>query len=635
MEGILLPLFEHSLFGDKGSKEGNLVEAAVAATAAAASHLPWPSVFLLLKRFLRLLKRKADAEQKVVVRTLCAVLDAWKPPLPSAAAPAIGEAAEARRAGDPAALPVKPSFVQDRAIPQLYAQGPVLPGSAAVSAEGTAPAAERSGSPAESSGAGDGAEGLEAGMEAWQVQLLEAVFRPMLGLVLVEKAEGNTSELNSRVALAVLRVLLCMPPAVMAVQLPSLLQKVVNALKAKSQGERDNARATLVGMAGLLGPKFVGFLVAMLRSALTKGFQRHVLGYTLHALLLRVLGQDSPKDRSLGPDAALHPGALDYCLEDMLSIVEADILGEVAEEKEAEGVAGRMKETRSMRSFETLRLLAQSIDVRQSVGPLLAPVRAALGASSDPAVRAKAEEMLRHVALGLRANAGASVADLLVVAEAVVQEGLAQEEAHVASLAARKAARALQASGASAKAHRAPASPKGSAGMPGVRHGLDEEEDVEEEEGVQGSSSSVGAPESQVLAANSQLLTQFGLQLLLSTSSGERLQQALEGGGAVAGMILPLLQMLSRCLESRNDRVLSLALRCLSLLLRHSSASTPTGSQPDEGGGEAPSIVQHAASKAYELVHRAGCTSSELVHACLRMLTSLLELNLDIQVCST
>jgi len=34
-----------------------------------------------------------------------------------------------------------------------------------------------------------------------------------------------------------------------------------------------------------------------------------------------------------------------------------------------------------------------------------------------------------------------------------------------------------------------------------------------------------------------------------------------------------------------------------------------------------------------ELVHRAGCTSSELVHACLRMLTSLLELNLDIQVC--
>jgi len=74
-------------------------------------------------------------------------------------------------------------------------------------------------------------------------------------------------------------------PAVVAVQLPSLLQKVVNGLKAKSQGERDNARATLVGMAGLLGPQFVGFQVALLRSALTKGFQRHVLGYTLHALL--------------------------------------------------------------------------------------------------------------------------------------------------------------------------------------------------------------------------------------------------------------------------------------------------------------------------------------------------------------
>jgi len=94
----------------------------------------------------------------------------------------------------------------------------------------------------------------------------------------------------------------------------------------------------------------------------------------------------------------------------------------------------------------------------QSVGPLLAPVRAQRWAPSvDPAVRGKAEEMLRHVALGLRANPGASVADLLVVAEAVVQEGLAQEEAHVASLAARKAARALQASTAQAQAHRAPA----------------------------------------------------------------------------------------------------------------------------------------------------------------------------------
>jgi len=68
-----------------------------------------------------------------------------------------------------------------------------------------------------------------------------------------------------------------------------------------------------------------------------------------------------------------------------------------------------------------------------------------------------------------------------------------------------------------------------------VSHGSGGTGDRAQAAGGAGSSSSSGAPENQVLAANSQLLTQFGLQLLLSTSSGERLQQALDGGAALLG----------------------------------------------------------------------------------------------------
>jgi len=178
------------------------VEAAVAATAAAASHLPWPSVFLLLKRFLRLLKRKADGEHKVVVRTLCAVLDAWHPPPTQPRCHARGGGRGARGT-HPRPLGSQPCA--GRGCPGPHPQGPALPALAAPPAEDIGPGAE-------GSGPGHGAEGAEGGMEAWQVQLLEAVFKPMLGLVLVEKSEGSGSELDSRVALAVLRVLLCMPP---------------------------------------------------------------------------------------------------------------------------------------------------------------------------------------------------------------------------------------------------------------------------------------------------------------------------------------------------------------------------------------------------------------------------------------
>lgn len=56
-------------------------------------------------------------------------------------------------------------------------------------------------------------------------------------------------------------------------------------LKSRAQGIRDGARAALTAAAADLGPSYLVYIAELLRGLLTQGFQGHVLGYTLHAIL--------------------------------------------------------------------------------------------------------------------------------------------------------------------------------------------------------------------------------------------------------------------------------------------------------------------------------------------------------------
>ena len=70
--------------------------------------------------------------------------------------------------------------------------------------------------------------------------------------------------------------------------------------------------------------RYLHFIVETLSSSLTRGYQVHVLGYTLHAVLVKTL----PSVKS---------GEIDYCMGGMTPIIEEDILGETGEEKDVEG----------------------------------------------------------------------------------------------------------------------------------------------------------------------------------------------------------------------------------------------------------------------------------------------------------
>lgn len=71
----------------------------------------------------------------------------------------------------------------------------------------------------------------------------------------------------------------------------------------------------------MLGPYYLPFLVHELHQGLSRGYQLHVLGYTVHAVL-----------RGIQPQCA--DGTLEDGLEEMMDIFINDVFGDVAEEKE-------------------------------------------------------------------------------------------------------------------------------------------------------------------------------------------------------------------------------------------------------------------------------------------------------------
>ncbi len=98
-------------------------------------------------------------------------------------------------------------------------------------------------------------------------------------------------------------------------------------------------------------------------------------------------------DVSTGPRQNAEPGALDDVVEDVLEVVEAEVWGEIGEEKEAGAFVGGCKEAKRARGIDSYQLLASGITFRTHIGPLLQPVRALLPSYST-------KLSLRHFGLG-------------------------------------------------------------------------------------------------------------------------------------------------------------------------------------------------------------------------------------------
>lgn len=215
-----------------------------------------------------------------------------------------------------------------------------------------------------------------------------------------KNGDADAITLRVPVALAIAGLLVRLPQESLKEQLPKLLVDLAQRLRSFSQDLRDTTRSTLVKVTGMLGPSYLLFTVKELRTALTRGPQLHVLAYTVHAILAALI-------------PSVKPGELDGCVDELAAVFQQDLFGNVAEEKEVEELAKKMRETKGSKSFDSFELLAGVVSLDR-VGMLLKPLREAMEGSTQLNSTNAVDNALRRIASGLSTNPSITAGDLLI-----------------------------------------------------------------------------------------------------------------------------------------------------------------------------------------------------------------------------
>ncbi|EXJ53711.1 uncharacterized protein A1O5_13067 [Cladophialophora psammophila CBS 110553] len=244
-------------------------------------------------------------------------------------------------------------------------------------------------------------------------QELKLHFIPKLAELVHYKDEA---EISFRLPIAVIavRLITLLPPHEIPVVAAPVTLDIAQILRSRAQESRDAARKALCDVVLLLGPSSLQFMLKEMRTALTRGYQLHVVSYTLHAILVALVPQ-------------IKHGDLDYCGEALVSVIMDDIFGAVGQEKDNQDYTSSMKEVKSSKSFDSMELLARSISVL-SVSKLVAPIQTLLSGTLTAKQVRQVDELLRRIGSGLSQNPSTNKRDVLTFAYQLIQSLYRQEE---------------------------------------------------------------------------------------------------------------------------------------------------------------------------------------------------------------
>ncbi|MCD9558563.1 U3 snoRNP protein [Datura stramonium] len=368
---------------------------------------------------------------------------------------------------------------------------------------------------------------------------------------------ADTDNLNVNTSLILLKLLKLLPGDIMESHLPSIMHRIANFLKNRLESVRDEARAALAACLKELGLEYLQFVVKVLRGTLKRGFELHVLGFTLNFLLSKFL---------LNPSS----GKLDYCLEDLLSVAVNDILSDISEEKEVEKIASKMKETRKQKSYDTLKLIAQSITFKTHALKLLAPILKHLQKQMTPKVKSKLENMLSHIAAGIQCNPSVNQTELFIFGYGLIKDGIRDES-------------------------------PGHAETSTLMEGEQKKDVVSRQIATSDKLVSIDP-------RYSHLITEFALGVLQNFMKNMKFDKKDE---QLLSMLDPFVRLFGECLNSKYENVMSSSLRCLSPLVRLPLPSLE--SQAEKIKNSLLNIAQGSVT-----------SSNPLLESCVKLLTVLL-----------
>ncbi len=349
---FFIPLIEHFVF-DKADDESahNLSAETVSTIGVLALSLEWPQFRAMFRRFSSYIQSKPDVE-KSVIRLLGVIIDA------------LAQAAETKQIGMDITKESNTGIQRDTlAI--------------------TMPGQERL------------ADDLSNNL------------LPSLVKYLHDKDEATVS-LRVPVAVSIVKLLKLLPQDQFADRLPPVLTDVCHILRSRAQESRDLTRKTLVEISTLIGPSYFGFVLKELRSSLARGYQLHVLSFTMHSILVAT-------------SSIFKPGDLDYCLPQIVAVIMDDIFGVTGQEKDAEEYISKMKEVKSSKSQDSMELVARTATVDHFV-QLVRPLQGLLAEKLDLRMVKKIDELLRRIGVGLLRNEAIQDQRVLIFCHEIIRE---------------------------------------------------------------------------------------------------------------------------------------------------------------------------------------------------------------------
>ncbi len=230
---------------------------------------------------------------------------------------------------------------------------------------------------------------------------------PPLTKYLHDKDEATVS-LRVRVAVIIVKLLKLLPEDQLNERLPAVLTDICHILRSKADESRKATRETLAEICVLLGPSSVGFVLKELRGALKQGYQLHVLSYTMHTILERII-------------PSCTPGDLDYCLPSIVAIIMDDIFGATGQEKDAEEYVSKMIEVKKNKSRDSMELIAETATLSR-LTDLVRPIQVLLKEKLNLKMVRKIDELLNRISKGLLKNSSAHSRDSLIFCYEVIQD---------------------------------------------------------------------------------------------------------------------------------------------------------------------------------------------------------------------
>ncbi|XP_040003243.1 small subunit processome component 20 homolog isoform X2 [Xiphias gladius] len=394
LQNYIMPYAMTALLDEKMLKHENMTSASVEVVGAVCRRLTWSKYLYYLKHFIHILQT-AQAEQKLAVSLLVTVLEAFH--FDHQTLSREMEAANTREEMENDGVLEKEATTQ--------AKGPIAPKPTAVA-----------------SGLPQSKEELESLISTIHQTVNDSVL-PRLHKCLTAKVKRDEEHKAAKskdvkdeevvripIAFAMVKLMQTLPPHIMEANLPGILIKVCVLLRNRFQEIRDVARGTLVKIIETLGCRYLQYLLKEMQGILVKGYQVHVLTFTVYQLL-----------SALSP--TLKSGDLDPCMNMLIDVFNNELFGAVAEEKEVKGIVSKLMEARHSKSMDSCELLGQFCS-RESITKLILPLKAILETSSCLKVCNRVGAVLRRLVLGLLVNRGMTPQDILLLSHGLVSQSL-------------------------------------------------------------------------------------------------------------------------------------------------------------------------------------------------------------------